>query len=198
MRSKWRASSATETMTGIVATTERLVLRQWREGDCKRFYDIMNTPAVMRWLGGVQSYEKWCEGYERLQSYERDFGFTFWIVEQRETQEMLGFCGLKRLNYDGAPNQGEVEIGWRFRESAWGKGYAGEAAAKSLELAFERFGAERVTAVTVSDNVASQKLMLRLGMTEDPALAYHDPVYSPTYGPARQWLISRQEWAARS
>lgn len=178
--------------------TERLVLRSWEEGDCRRFYDIMNTPAVMRWLGGVQPYEKWCAGYERLQGYERDFGHTFWIVERKEDGEILGFCGLKRLNYDGAPNPGDMEIGWRFRESAWGQGYAYEAASKCLTLAFEEYQAERVTAVTVTGNVASQKLMLKLGMTEDPELAYHDPVYSPTYGPARQWLISREEWRARA
>lgn len=178
--------------------TDRLILRSWAEGDCKRFYDIMNTSAVMRWLGGEQSYEKWCEGYERIQSYERDCGHTFWIVERKDDGEMLGFCGLKRLNYEGAPNQGEMEIGWRFRESAWGKGYAYEAAAHSMNLAFDHFGAKRVTAVTVTDNVSSQKLMLKLGMTEDPALAYDDPVYSPTYGPARQWLIDVEAWRARA
>ncbi|MBW0145546.1 GNAT family N-acetyltransferase [Sphingomicrobium clamense] len=177
--------------------TDRLVLRSWGEGDCKRFYDIMNTPAVMRYLGGEQSYEKWCENCERLQSYECDFGHTFWIVERKEDGEMLGFCGLKKLNYDGAPNQGEMEIGWRFRESAWGQGYAYEAAAHCLDLAFDRFEAERVSAVTVTDNVASQKLMRKLGMIEDPELAYTDPVYSPKYGPARQWLIDASAWRSR-
>ncbi|WP_265571241.1 GNAT family N-acetyltransferase [Sphingomicrobium nitratireducens] len=179
------------------ARTERLRLRSWQADDCRRFYDIMNTPAVMQWLGGVQAYEKWCEGFERLQGYERDFGFTFWIVERLDDDEMLGFCGLKRLNYEGAPNPGEMEIGWRFRESAWGKGYAREAAEKALELAFERYGAARVSAVTVGGNTASQTLMLRLGMIEDPALAYHDAVYSERYGPARQWLITKYEWRAR-
>lgn len=184
-------------MTTFRHETDRLVLRSWREDDRRRFYEIMNTPAVMRYLGGVQSFEKWSAACDRLQGYEADHGHTFWIVERREDGEMLGFCGLKRLNYDGAPNPGEMEIGWRFREAAWGKGFAYEAAKASLDLAFDRFAADRITAVTVTDNMPSQTLMHRLGMIEDPDLAYHDPGYSPTYGPMRQWLVTRKEWMSR-
>lgn len=185
-------------MAEIIAETERLVLRRWRAEDERAFYEIMNTPAVMQWLGGVQPYEKWQAAYQRLQSYDRDFGHTFWIVERKDDGEMLGFCGLKRVNYEGAPNPGMVEIGWRFREAAWGQGYASEAATRALDLAFDRFGADRVTAITVSGNQASQKVMLRLGMVEDPALAYEDPNYTPLYGPVRQWLIDAEAWRARA
>ena len=110
---------------------------------------------------------------------------------------MLGFCGLKRINYEDAPNQGMCEIGWRFRESAWGQGYAREAATACLDLAFDRFGYHEVTAVTVSGNEASWGLMLRLGMRERPDLAYDDREYSPKYGPARQWVMTKEEWAAK-
>ena len=178
----------------FVAETERLILRDWDEADSRRFYEVMNTPAVMKWLGGEQSFEKWQEGFERLQGYALDFGHCFWLVERKEDGELLGFCGLKKINYEGAPNEGMPEIGWRFRESAWGQGYAREAALKSLELAFERFGYDEVTAVTVSGNEASWRLMERLGMKERPELAYHDGVYSERYGPARQWTLDRKGW----
>ena len=152
-------------MTEIVAETERLRLRTWDDEDEFRFYDIMNTPAVMRWLGGWQSPEEWSAGYQRLRGYERDFGFTFWIVERRSDGAILGFCGLKRANAPGADLiAGEVEIGWRLREDAWGQGYAKEAAIASLDLAFGRFAAPRVVAVTAQGNLPSQGLMKRLGM----------------------------------
>ena len=85
-------------MAEIVAETDRLRLRDWGEEDEAAFYEIMNTPAVMRHLGGVQSPEDWNAAFQRLQGYGRDLGHTFWIVEDKASGEILGFCGLKRLN----------------------------------------------------------------------------------------------------
>lgn len=167
-------------MSEIAAETERLRLRTWDEADRLRFYDIMNTPAVMRWLGGVQPIEEWTAGYERLRAYQRDFGFTFWIVERKADGEILGFCGLKRANAPGADAiAGEIEIGWRLREDAWGQGYAKEAANASLELAFDRFDAPRVVAVTAAGNGPSQGLMNRLGMTRREDLDFVDARFPP-------------------
>src|SRR4051794_26607427 len=119
-------------MAEVVAETERLRLREWDDDDELRFYHVMNTPVVMRWLGGPQDAEEWSAGYQRLRVYQRDLGFTFWIVERTSDTAILGFCGLKRVNAPGARFQGEVEIGWRLREDAWGQGYAKEAAIASL------------------------------------------------------------------
>ncbi len=90
----------------------------------------MNTPAVMQHLGGVQTTEGWRAAYSRIVAFQREFGHTFWIVEDRSSGEILGFCGLKRVNSPGAAMEltGMPEIGWRLRESAWGKGIAKEAA----------------------------------------------------------------------
>ena len=76
-------------MAEFVAETGRLRLRTWDEEDESRFFDIMNTPAVMRWLGGLQTAEEWSAGYNRLRTYQRDFGFTFWVVERKADGEIL-------------------------------------------------------------------------------------------------------------
>ena len=152
-------------MAEVICETERLRLRTWDDEDELRFYEVMNTPAVMRWLGGLQGPEEWRAGYHRLRAYERDFGFTFWTVERKAEGQILGFCGLKRANAPGAEAiVGDVEIGWRLREDVWGQGYAKESAIASLDLAFGRFGAPHVVAVTAAQNSASQGLMKRLGM----------------------------------
>ena len=162
-------------MAEVVAETARLRLRTWDDEDEFRFFDLMNTPAVMRWLGGLQTPEEWSAGYNRLRGYEREFGFTFWIVERQSDGEILGFCGLKRANAPGADAiAGEVEIGWRLREDAWGQGYAKEAAIASLDLAFGRFAAPRVVTVTAAGNGPSQGLMKRLGMTRRKDLDFID------------------------
>ena len=112
-------------MPEIVATTERLVLRTWDESDIDPFVEATNTPTVMRWLGGVWPREDQEAAFERISQYQRDFGHTLWLVEARDTGELLGFCGLKRVNSPGAEHiAGMAEVGWRLRESAWGKGIA--------------------------------------------------------------------------
>ena len=185
-------------MAEVAAETERLILREWDEPDARAFYDIMNTPAVMRNLGGVQSFEEWSEGFERLRSYQRDFGHTFWIVEGKESGEILGFCGMKRVNSPGAFDEltGTPEIGWRLRESAWGKGIAKEAAIATLDLAFDRFGFERVIAMTIPANVESEGLMKRLGMTRADRLDFNDTRFGPETNPQIVYEIAAADWPA--
>jgi len=189
-------------MADPALATERLILRDWTRDDIDPFLAHLNTPAVMRWLGGVQSRAKFLAAYDRLIGYRRDFGHTFWIVERRRdgghlAGEMLGFCGLKRRNVVGAPVFGDVEIGWRLREDAWGRGYAREAATASLDAAFVRFGAPHVVALTVAGNAASRGLMTRLGMTRHAELDYHDPNYGPDLNPTIVYRIDRDEWRAQ-
>jgi len=183
-------------MTEVVAQTTRLRLRSWGEGDEQRFYDIMNTPPVMRWLGGVQSPEQWHQNYSRFIGFERDYGHSFWIVERLSDGEMLGFCGLKRVNSPGATCPGEFEIGWRLRESAWGQGIAKEAAIASLDLAFSRFAAPHVVALTVPGNVASRGLMERLGLTLRGDLVFVDTRYGPDLNPSIVHRIEAADWPA--
>lgn len=181
----------------IAATTERLILRDWRDGDQRAFYDIMNTPAVMKYLGGVQDWETWTAAFERISGFTRDFGHTFWVVEDKASGEMLGFCGLKRVNSPGAGDlTGTPEIGWRLRESAWGKGIAKEAAIASLDLAFGKFGFPQVIAMTVPPNKESQGLMVRLGMNRREDLDFIDTRFGPELNPSIIWSIEAGEWPA--
>jgi RimJ/RimL family protein N-acetyltransferase len=188
----WRRSVAE-----VVAETERLRLRTWDDEDEFLFYQVMNTPAVMRWLGGPQPPEEWSAGYQRLRSYERDFGFTFWIVERGSDGQILGFCGLKRANAPGGDSiAGEFEIGWRLREDAWGQGYAKEAAIASLDLAFERFAAPRVIAITSRQNLPSRGLMVRLGMIRREDLDFYDERFpaDSEVNPQIAYLIDAADW----
>jgi RimJ/RimL family protein N-acetyltransferase len=183
----------------VAAETKRLILRTWDDDDEFRFYDLMNTPAVMRWLGGLQPREEWSAGYQRIRAYQRDLGFTFWIVERKADREILGFCGLKRANAPGADAiAGDVEIGWRLREDAWGQGYAKEAAIASLDLAFDRFGAPHVVAVTAAQNALSQGLMKRLGMARREDLDFIDERFprDSDVNPQVVFRIEAADWPA--
>jgi RimJ/RimL family protein N-acetyltransferase len=179
-----------------VIETERLVLRSWTEADVEPFIRHTNTPAVMRWLGGVGEEAVIRQVItERFAGWEKERGFTFWAVERKEDGELLGFCGLKLASDEGTRIKGWHEVGWRLREDVWGRGYAKEAAIASLDFAFERAGAERVVALTVIGNEASWGLMERLGMTRRPDLDYEGPAWAGT--PVIVYAIEREEWLAR-
>jgi RimJ/RimL family protein N-acetyltransferase len=173
-------------------------LRGWHEADESRFYAVMNTPAVMQHLGGVQTPEGWREAFERLRLYQRDFGHTFWIVEDKASGEILGFCGLKLVNSPGAGPAltGTPEIGWRLRESAWGMGIAKEAAIAAFDLAFGRFGYGRVIAMTIPANVGSEGLMKRLGMTRADDLDFTDTRFGSETNPQIIYAIDAADWPA--
>lgn len=175
--------------------TRRLILRDWREGDWAPFWKATNTPAVMRWLGGVCDEEKRAAARARLESYQADYGHTFWLVERQDDTQILGFCGLKRCNQTGGPI-GMMEIGWRLREDAWGQGYAKEAATASLQIAFEDFQAEEVVALTVAANAPSWGLMIKLGMRRREDLDFANDDFDPATGTIIVYSIAKAEWRA--
>lgn len=175
--------------------TERLILRDWRSDDWPAFWRVTNTPAVMRWLGGVQGADGRAAGQARIESYQADHGHTFWVVERRADGALLGFCGLKRSNQAGGP-QGMMEVGWRLREDAWGQGYAKEAATAALDLAFGRFGADEVIALTVEGNTGSWGLMLRLGMERRGDLDFGNPDFDAEDPRIIAYGITRAAWQA--
>ena len=172
--------------------TERLLLRGWTEADWEPFIRHTDTPAVMRWLGGVQGGEAMRVTLARLTRWQEERGFTFWAVERKRDGELLGFCGIKLADTAGSPIEGEYEIGWRLREDAWGRGYAKEAAIASLDFAFGVLGAKRVVAITFIGNEASWGLMERLGMTRRPELDYDDPRF-PDLNPTIVYDITEAE-----
>jgi RimJ/RimL family protein N-acetyltransferase len=178
--------------------TERLVLRDWRDDDWSRFFEGTNTPAVMRWLGGVLDEEGEAATRARVEGCAGRNGFCFWVVERKNDGELLGFCGLKRADAPGSSVTGAMEIGWRLREDAWGQGYAREAASAALDAAFHRYGSEDVVALTVIENEASWGLMKRLGMRRRAELDYADARFEPPIRDHIVYSIDRATWLGKA
>ncbi len=185
-------------MVEVRLETERLVLRDWREEDWPEFFRVTNTPAVMQWLGGVLGGDGMAAQRSRVEACRAANGFCFWAVERKEDGALLGFCGLKRADAPGSTVTGAMEVGWRFREDAWGQGYAKEAAIAALDAAFDRFGAEEVVALTVEGNAGSWGLMKRLGMRRREELDYDDMRYGPPWRRSIVYSIDRATWHAQN
>lgn len=177
--------------------TGRLVLRDWREQDWPQFWSVTNTPAVMRWLGGVADAKTMASARARIEGYRAAHGHTFWVMERKADGAILGFCGLKRCTEEHGP-LGMMEVGWRLAEDAWGKGYAKEGAAASLDLAFDRFGADEVIALTVQGNAPSWGLMLALGMERREDLDFTGSAWAQDGETTIVHSITRERWEARN
>jgi RimJ/RimL family protein N-acetyltransferase len=155
-------------------STARLTARDWRSDDGPAAFAIYGDERVARWLGAhprspVESLEDMQRGVDRRVSQEREHpsGYGLWPLELTATAEMIGAILLSPLPA-GEPGAelAEVEIGWHLNPAHWGRGYATEAAEGVIELAFgDSYRLSRVKALTDPDNIRSQAVCRRLGMT---------------------------------
>jgi RimJ/RimL family protein N-acetyltransferase/protein tyrosine phosphatase (PTP) superfamily phosphohydrolase (DUF442 family) len=147
----------------IVETeTDRLRLRRLDTSDASFILRLVNEPSWLRFIGdrgvhdldGARRYI--AEGPQRL--YD-NHGFGLFLVERRSDALPLGLCGL--IKRDTLP---DVDIGFAFLPEHWSQGYAREAAEATLRYARERHHLPRVIAITSLDNVASGRLLERIGL----------------------------------
>jgi len=171
-----------------VIETERLLLRSWRDDDLEPFAAMSADSEVMQHLGGVQERHEAAAAIARYRATERDQGHCFWAVERRDDHALLGFCGLRVGGHAGTPVVEELEIGWRLRRSAWGRGYAREAAAASMAWGWANTDRRRIAAWTVPANTPSWGLMRRLGMVHLPDLDFAHPSF-PSDHPLSRHLV---------
>ncbi|MBO9498372.1 MAG: GNAT family N-acetyltransferase [Novosphingobium sp.] len=188
-------------MTGagsVVATTERLVLRTEVPGDLELWLECMNTPEVLRFLGGPQGADKVAESFIRMREAHGEGRPCFYLLALREGGTLVGRCGLSTIDPPEAPEalQGQLQVGWGIRPEFWGRGYAPEAARVALAAAFERFAAPVVYGQTSERNIPSWRVMEKLGMRRLAELDYPDPDYPPDDNPTMVWGITREEWCA--
>jgi len=148
--------------------TERLVMREWRESDRDAWAEMNADPAVREFFPTVLTREQSDEAFDRISGALAERGWGLWAVSLDD--RFLGFTGLAQPDF-----RPEREIGWRFAVSAWGKGYATEAARAVLDFAFTELDLPEVVSFTTTGNLRSRAVMERLGMTHDPAEDFDHP-----------------------
>jgi RimJ/RimL family protein N-acetyltransferase len=147
-------------------TTARLGLRAWNESDLESLAVMCADPEVMRFfpetLNPIQSKSL----FDRLQKCYLDNGLTYFVVELKATRTFIGFSGMLNQTYE-APFTPCIDIGWRFKKAAWGKGYATEAATACLDYAFQKKKVNEIYSVCPSINTDSESIMKKIGMKYD-------------------------------
>jgi ribosomal-protein-alanine N-acetyltransferase len=184
--------------TGPTLTTDRLVLRRWRDSDREPFAEMNADPAVMEHFPAPMSRTDSDSLVDRIEAQFDQHGFGLWALEVVETGAFIGFTGLSIPRFE-APFTPAVEVGWRLRRAAWGRGLASEAAQRALAFWFEELQRAEVVSFTTVANVRSRAVMTRIGMTHDPADDFDHPLL-PEHSPLRRHVLYRhtaQRWAAR-
>jgi RimJ/RimL family protein N-acetyltransferase len=179
----------------IFLETERLVLRRFTEDDVDNLVELDSDPDVMHFINGGRPTPR--EEIENevlpmfLDYYERFAGYGFWAAVEKSTGEFVGWFHFRP---EGA-HPGEVELGYRLRRSAWGKGYATEGSRALIHKGFAEFGVQRVFAATMVVNVASRRVMEKAGLKF--VRTFHQPWPDYIEGEEEgdvEYALLRSEW----
>ena len=144
--------------------TARLVLRHWRDADLDAFAAMNADPRVTQFLDGRPYVrEESAAQMARFMRHWDEQGFGLWVAQWREGGDMLGFIGCLRHD-DWVASPYDAEIGWRLAPAVWRQGLATEGARAALDHGFRALGFERVISITRPDNVASRRVMEKIGL----------------------------------
>ncbi len=172
--------------------TERLLLRRWTDADRAPFAALNADPEVMEHFPAPLDRADSDALADRIEAGFAERGWGLWAVEAPEG--FVGFTGLSVPAFE-ADFLPAVEVGWRLARTAWGRGYATEAATAALRCAFDEVGLEEVVSFTATTNTRSQRVMQRLGMA--PAGEFHHPALPEGHRLRRHVLYRLRSPAAR-
>lgn len=188
---------------GTVLLSKRLRLRAPDNSDLAFTLDMYSRPEVMRYIGSGEVQTTRDQALHRIERYRSQFGAAtgVWLVERSDddarlnqaaagasseateategserSDSRLGFALMKPIPFSEgiAAEQPDIEIGWHLHPSAWGAGFASEAAQALVDHA-RAGGLQRLVAVTNPANAASQAVARRLGMTyQGPTDRYYN------------------------
>ncbi|HET7502498.1 MAG TPA: GNAT family N-acetyltransferase [Kofleriaceae bacterium] len=165
-------------------TTERLILREWRDEDRAPFAALNADPAVMEHFPALMTRAQSDAAFDRVQAHFAREGFGLWALETPATP-FLGFTGLARPGF----RPDVIEIGWRLARAHWGHGFAAEAALAAADWGFRNLALPELVSFVVPANVRSQRVMARLGMQRDPSGDFDHPAIPDGSPVKRHWLF---------
>jgi RimJ/RimL family protein N-acetyltransferase len=190
----------------VLLETERLLLRRFTRDDADALFELDSDPAVMRWLsGGTPTPREVIETeiLPRFRQYDEGApGLGFWAAVEKDSGAFIGWFCLRAV--EGAP--GVAALGYRLRKAVWGRGYATEGARALIYKGFAELGLQRVVATTYQDNLASRRVLEKLGLrlvrrfritAEDLAAidTFQAGSPEPWDGDDLEYALDRTDWA---
>jgi RimJ/RimL family protein N-acetyltransferase len=172
------------------------MLRRWRLEDREPFAALNADPVVMEHFPSTLARTESDALAERIEAHFGRHGFGLWAVEIPGVTPFAGFTGLSVPAFE-AHFTPCVEIGWRLAREHWGKGYATEGARAALRFGFEQAGLAEIVSFTTPANLASRRVMERIGMRHSPSDDFDHPGL-PEGHPLRRHVLYRLARAGRA
>lgn len=156
--------------------TERLLLRELQLSDADGMFELDSNPNVHLFLGNrpVKHIEESIKYIHFVQKQYKDFGIGRWAVILKETNEFLGWSGIKFITDEINGHKNFYEIGYRFIEKHWGKGYATEAGKAFVDYAFNEIKADAIYAYADAGNENSRRILEKLGLRYVNSFEYEE------------------------
>jgi len=145
----------------IILETQRLVLRYQSASDVPLLTDLWADPVVTRFIGGPRDRDWLRSVFEETAKNPQAERYDLWPVVEKDTGLVVGHCGLLDKDVEGRT---EIELNYIFSPAVWGKGYATEIAAAIKQMAIEKMGLKRLIALIEPENLASERVALKIGM----------------------------------
>lgn len=148
----------------IILETPRLLLRHLVMDDLDTLFALYRDPEIRKYFpDGVKNYDDTKEELEwLLNGHPEHPELGLWAIVHKETGKFIGRCGLLTWEIDGRL---ETEVAYLLDKKFWHQGLATEAAAGILAYAFDTLNLSRIICLMHPDNIASQRVAQRLGMT---------------------------------
>src|SRR6516164_156681 len=175
----------------VAFETPRLLLRCWGETDRAPFREMNADAQVMRYFLSALTAEETDALLEQIRLHFEQHGFGLWAVALKETNEFAGFIGLAVPAFE-AHFTPCVEIGWRLSARFWNRGLATEGAAAVLAFAHNSLGLKQVVSFTTTENVASRRVMEKIGMIRDLRGDFDHPLIPKEHPLCRHVLYRSQ------
>lgn len=169
-------------MTVSVPNSTRLSYRLMTPNDGALILDLDSDPEVMKYInGGKPTTEQELEQVyiPRFDAFSNpEQGWGIWLVYTQDDNAFIGWVLARPMNFFTEQRDlKDIELGWRFKQASWGKGYATEAAKAVLQTLHKDLGYNKFSAIAVSDNIGSIKIMKKLGMQFVKKELHQDPLY---------------------
>ena len=146
----------------ILLETERLILRRVTLADLDDMARLNGDPAVMRYIGDGAVWTR-AQSEARIRRIQKIYdifpGLGLWVGEEKPARRFIGNFALIYV-----PKTVEVEVGYRLRKSAWGRGLATEGARALVRYGMHALGLDRVVGLTHPDNEASKQVLMKAGL----------------------------------
>lgn len=151
--------------------TPRLLLRQFTMDDLDDLHLIYSHPDLSQYLSNEQPLrlEQTRAAIASIRETWQQHNFGVWAVVYKKRKRLIGHCGLKFLE-----NTSEIQIGYLLLKAYWGGGLGTEAAAAVLQYSFEVVKLERIVAIAKPENIASRRVMEKVGMKYEKDAYYYD------------------------